>query len=66
MQSSMSRSEAEQLVSIVRAQILAFFPGREQTFEVVYARRFRRLIDEYTHARGNGSAVLLPPAPRRM
>ena len=61
----MSRDEAEKLVAVVRAQILALFPGREETFEVIYARRFRRLIDEYTRAASDGPAVLLPFAPRR-
>ena len=65
MQSSMSRDEAEKLVAVVRAEILTLFPGREQTFEVVYARRFRRLIDEYARPASNDPAVLLPFAPRR-
>jgi hypothetical protein len=64
-QSGMSRDEAEKLVAVVRAQILSLFPGREQTFEVVYALRFRRLIDEYTQATPDGPAALLPFAPRR-
>ena len=47
-QSGMSRGDAEILVAHVREQILRLFPGSEQTYEVIYTRRFRRLIDEFT------------------
>jgi len=46
-QSGMSHRDAEILVAHVREQILHFFPGSEQTYEVIYAHRFRRLIDEF-------------------
>ena len=55
MQARMSRSEAEELVATVRERILQLFPGAEDTYEVVYARRFRRLIDEFSTS---------APAPR--
>ena len=45
-QGGMTRQEAEHLVSVVKAQILELFPGADETFEVVYAQRFRRIIDE--------------------
>ena len=48
MQSGLHRSEAEALVDFARDNVLELFPGREETFEIVYARRFRRLIDEFT------------------
>jgi len=48
MQSGFRRSEAEALVDFARQKVLELFPGREETFEVVYARRFRRLVDEFT------------------
>jgi hypothetical protein len=58
-QSHMSRADAERLVSIVRERVLTLFPGGEETFEVVYARRFKRLIDEFTEPRGGRCGVLL-------
>ena len=48
MQSGMARGEAERLVHVARLSILELFPGRDQTFDLLYARRFRRLIDEFT------------------
>lgn len=48
MQSGMRRSEAEALVRAARAAVLALFPGREQTYELLYAPRFHRLLDEFT------------------
>ena len=50
LQSAMSRSEAEAVVAHAREVILQLFPDGEETYEVVYARRFRRLIDECTSA----------------
>lgn len=47
-QSSMSRSEGEALVAAARDRILELFPGREGTYEVIYARRFARLLDSCT------------------
>jgi hypothetical protein len=60
MQSSMSRPDAERLVALVRERILTLFPGREQTYEVVYARRFRRLLDEFAVPSSTPPAVVLP------
>ena len=60
MQSSMTRRDAEHLVSIVRAQILTLFPDSEETYEVVYARRFSRLIDEFTTPSADHQGVVLP------
>lgn len=57
MQSKMPRREAEALVGCVRGQILTLFPDRAETYELIYAPRFRRLIDEFTVAR-HGAAVL--------
>jgi hypothetical protein len=48
MQAGMTRGEAEQLIVEVRQRILKLFPDGEQTYELVYSRRFRRLIDEFT------------------
>lgn len=43
-----SRSEGEALVALARRHILELFPGREDTYDILYGRRFRRLLDEYT------------------
>jgi hypothetical protein len=47
MQSRMARSEAEALIVAARARILELFPGREDTYELLYASRFRRILDEF-------------------
>ena len=48
MQGSLSRREAESLVSAARRRILDLFPGREPTYELLYSGRFRRLLEEFT------------------
>ena len=60
MQSEMTRRDAEQLVGMVRERILKLFPDGEETYEVVYARRFRRLIDEFTRPNPTRTGVVLP------
>jgi len=47
-QTALTRNDAERLVTMVRGQILALFPDGAETYELVYAPRFRRLIDECT------------------
>ena len=64
MQGSLSRREAETLVSAARARILALFPGREHTYELLYSRRFRRLLDEFAHPqRQAGRPTTVIPFP---
>lgn len=60
MQGGMTRAEAEALVDAARARILDLFPGRDETYEVLYSRRFSRLLDEFT--RPDPTAV--PSSPR--
>jgi hypothetical protein len=48
MQGRMPRSEAERLVDAARTMILRLFPGRENTYDLIYATRFRRLLSEFT------------------
>ncbi len=55
-QGHLARRDAEQLVTAARERILELFPGREQTYEIVCAPRFRRMLDEFTRPE---------PAPRR-
>ena len=66
MQSNMTRQDAENLVAVVREHILALFPDGEQTFELIYRPRFRRLIDEFASPAGTSRAVVIPfPTSRR-
>jgi hypothetical protein len=60
MQSQMTQRDAEQLVAAVRERILALFPGADDTYELLYARRFQRLIDEFARPNSAGRAVVLP------
>ncbi len=55
-QGQMARDDALQLVEAARNRILQLFPGREQTYEIVCAPRFRRMLDEFTRPE---------PEPRR-
>lgn len=50
MQSGMTREEGEELVAAARDRILELFPGQEETYEILYARRFARLLDSCTVA----------------
>jgi hypothetical protein len=63
-QSRLTRSEAEQLVAAVRERILQLFPGAEETYEVIYARRFRRLIEEFTRPSRSPAGVVGPYSAR--
>jgi len=60
MQAQMSRRDAEQLVAAVRERILSLFPGADDTYELLYARRFRRLIDEFAKSNRAAPGVVLP------
>ena len=59
MQSGVRRSDAEALVEFAREKVLELFPGREETFEIIYSRRFRRLIDEFSRPDSPGDAIIL-------
>jgi len=59
-QARLPRSEGEALVAFVRRSVLELFPGREETYEILYGRRFQRLLDEYTAQGPPSSAVILP------
>ena len=65
MQSSMTRRDAENLVAAVRERVLALFPGGEETFEIIYAPRFRRLLDEFAPAPTGRRGVVIPFPPSR-
>jgi hypothetical protein len=63
MQSNMTRREAETLVAHVREQILGLFPDGASTYELVYAPRFKRLIDEFT---GTPRSAMVLRFPQRV
>jgi len=64
MQSNLPVNDAEGLVDGVRARILALFPDGDETYELIYAPRFRRLIHEY--ALGRRPGVVIPFPQRRV
>jgi hypothetical protein len=48
MQSDIPLSEAQQMVEGLKRQAVALFPGKEETFELIYRPRFNRVImDKY-------------------
>ena len=65
MQSAMTRKDAETLVATVRERILHLFPDGAETYEIIYAARFRRLIDEFARPDPPPRSVVIPfPQPR--
>jgi hypothetical protein len=60
MQSSMTRRDAESLVAVVRERILVLFPDGHETYELIYAPRFRRLLDEFAPAPSGRRGVVVP------
>ena len=59
-QSNMTVDEAESLVQIVRERILGLFPDGADTYELIYAPRFRRLIAEFGRRRQLGVVIPFP------
>jgi hypothetical protein len=49
-QGGISRPEADALVAATRHRALELFPGKEETFDLVLAPRFARLIREFVPA----------------
>jgi hypothetical protein len=45
-QTPISFQETQEVVEAVRQRAHRLFPGKEQTFELIYTPRFRRLISE--------------------
>jgi hypothetical protein len=46
MQADLSYDEALHVIEHVKEQACSLFPGKEDTFELIYRPRFRRIIDE--------------------
>ncbi|MPZ17766.1 MAG: hypothetical protein GEV06_07635 [Luteitalea sp.] len=42
----LDRIEGERLVAATRAAVLRLFPGSEATYELLYAPRFERLLEQ--------------------
>ena len=47
MQGGIDRQEAEALVAATRRRALELFPGKEDTFDLILAPRFARLVCEF-------------------
>jgi hypothetical protein len=60
MQSGMARRDAEHLVANIRERILALFPDGEETYDIIYAPRFRRLVDEFARPERSSRGVVIP------
>ena len=61
-QQRMGRAEAEALVAAARARVLELFPDKEETYELILAPRFARLVDEFAD---KAPARVLPFPDRR-
>ena len=57
-QGGLRRGEAEELVAATRRRALELFPGKDDTFDLILAPRFARLVREF--AVPNPSANVLP------
>ena len=44
-QQPMQRAEAERLVAAARSRVLELFPDKEETYELILAPRFARLLE---------------------
>ena len=42
----LTRAQAEEIVDLVRAQVVAWFPGKGAVFDLVHRPRFGRIIGE--------------------
>ena len=47
MQGGIDRQEADALVAATRRRALELFPGKEDTFDLILAPRFARLVHEF-------------------
>lgn len=66
MQSRLSVAEAEEIVAAARHQALCLFPGKEETFDLILAPRFARLIREFVLPRERGARGRVLPFPPRL
>ncbi len=64
-QGRLPRHDAEQLVDAARDRILELFPGRDETYEIVCAPRFRRLVDEFARPEPDRRRAVVLAFPSR-
>ena len=62
MQGRLPRDEAENLVAAARRRALELFPDKEETYELILAPRFARLVREFAYAEKR--APVAPYQPR--
>ena len=62
-QGGVDRDEAEALVAATRRRALELFPGKEDTFDLVLAPRFARLILEFAASQPAGGRSVGRPRP---
>ena len=60
MQERLSVDEALDLMNASRRTVLALFPGMEETYDIIYGRRFARIVGERFGHQGKGP----PDGPR--
>jgi hypothetical protein len=63
-QGRLTRVEAEELVAAARKRILELFPDGEDTYELILAPRFARLVNEYALGPAPRGRLLPFPGPR--
>lgn len=57
-QERLTVDEALDLINATRKTVLRLFPGKEETFDVIYGRRFARILRErFAFARPNRGAA---------
>jgi len=63
MQGGIDRREAEALVAATRRRALELFPGKEDTFDLILAPRFARLVREFAADPPAGGRSVGPAPP---
>ena len=61
MQGRLSRDEAEDLVAAARRRALELFPDKEETYELILAPRFARLVREFASSEKRTASARFRP-----
>ena len=64
-QGGMPRPEAEALVAATRRRVLELFPDKAETYDLILAPRFARLLDEFAGPRARNVLAFPGPGERR-
>jgi hypothetical protein len=59
-QGHLGRTEAEALVAATRQRVLVLFPDKAQTYDLILAPRFARLVDEFAVQACSARGRVLP------